>query len=194
MSLLTLQAVRLKDSPERDALHQARSRVNALALVHNILHDVEDMASVDIRRLLTSLGARLQEGLADDYGELSLTLEIEPMVLPSDFAAPIALFLVEALTNAYKHAFPPGWRGESRQIGVVLRRRGDEIELCVQDNGIGPASTVAAEGSGSSLMAAFARQLRGAIAVQAADGGGTVTRLTFPLPQEAPRLGTAPRT
>jgi hypothetical protein len=42
MSLLSLQAGQLRDPAAQDALHQAQVRVNALALVHRILNEIED--------------------------------------------------------------------------------------------------------------------------------------------------------
>ena len=45
MSLLSLQAGRLKDQASQDALKRARMRINALALVHRILHEIEDQTT-----------------------------------------------------------------------------------------------------------------------------------------------------
>ncbi len=42
MSLLSLQAGRVRDPAATEALRQARARINALALVHRILYEIED--------------------------------------------------------------------------------------------------------------------------------------------------------
>ena len=55
MSLLSIQANQVKDMGARDALLQAQTRINALALVHRILNELEDQSTLDIRQLLEEL-------------------------------------------------------------------------------------------------------------------------------------------
>ncbi len=51
MSLLSLQANQQTDDAVREALGQAQARIDALALVHRLLHEVEDQTTVDLQRL-----------------------------------------------------------------------------------------------------------------------------------------------
>ena len=180
MSLLTLQASRLGTAAERGALEQARARVNALALVHNILHNVEDMELVDLQRLLPNLARQLHDGMTDEEGSGTLTVEVPPLQLPSEQATPLALFLVEALTNVYKHAFPTSPSGgQPIRISVTLTEvAAGEVLLSIEDNGIG--ATSGGEGTGSQLMAAFAQQLGGTAELAGLPAGGTRATLRFP--------------
>jgi two-component sensor histidine kinase len=188
MSLLTLQASRLGTAAERGALEQARARVNALALVHNILHNVEAMELVDTQRLLPTLARQLHDGMTDDEGGTTLAVEVQPLQLPSEQATPVALFLVEALTNVYKHAFPATPDG-SRPIRIevtLAEVAPGEVLLAVEDNGVGGAPVGgerASEGggTGSRLMAAFAQQLGGTIETANLLAGGTRVALRFPI-------------
>src|SRR6201999_1241600 len=66
MSLLSLQAGQLKDPVARDALMQAQVRINALALVHRILHEIEDQTTIDLKRLLHQLITQITEGMRGD--------------------------------------------------------------------------------------------------------------------------------
>jgi two-component sensor histidine kinase len=50
MSLLSLQTNQLKDPAAKAALAQARCAYNALALVHRILHEIEDQTTIDVKR------------------------------------------------------------------------------------------------------------------------------------------------
>lgn len=58
------------------------------------------------------------------------------MALPVEQAIPLGLVLNELLTNALKHAFPPGRPG---RVHVGLANRGGVLELSVQDDGVGLA-------------------------------------------------------
>ena len=51
MSLLSIQANQVKDVHAREALMQAQTRINALALVHRILNELEDQSTLDLKQL-----------------------------------------------------------------------------------------------------------------------------------------------
>ena len=52
MSLLSLQSSRLKDEAAREAINHAKIRVNALALVHRMIYEVDRDGIVDLKPLL----------------------------------------------------------------------------------------------------------------------------------------------
>ena len=66
ISLLNLQIGRLRDPAVQIALKQARTRINALALVHRTLHEIEDQSLVQIDRLLTDLTHQTYEGFGGE--------------------------------------------------------------------------------------------------------------------------------
>jgi two-component sensor histidine kinase len=188
MSLLSLQATQLKDPVAREALKQAQVRVNALALVHRILHEIEDQSSVDLKRLLQDLTEQIHEGFGGDRRDVRLEFDIVAREASSDLAVPLTLFTVEALTNVFKHAYPPG------QPGGVIRvtlRPGDEgmLELIIGDEGIGLAESEASRGVGSRLTQAFANQIGGKVTLARGPGGGTTVSLIFADPQARKRAG-----
>jgi two-component sensor histidine kinase len=183
MSLLSLQATELRDPIARDALKQAQVRVNALALVHRILHEVEDQSSVDLKRLLHDLGQQIHEGFGGDRRDVRLEFDVVAREASSDLAVPLTLFTVEALTNVFKHAYPTGSAGGA--IHVSLRPvGGGQLELAVADEGIGMTEGAApARGVGSRLTEAFANQVNGTVSWTRQKGGGTIVSLVFPDPQ-----------
>ena len=63
MSLLSIQANQVKDPAAREALMQAQTRINALALVHRILNELEDQTTIDLKRLLHELSHQIAEGM-----------------------------------------------------------------------------------------------------------------------------------
>ena len=104
MSLLSIQANQVKDPGAREALMQAQTRINALALVHRILNELEDQSTLDLKQLLDELSHQIAEGMGDTE-HVRVEVDVPHMVVSSSVAVALALFTVEALTNIFKHAF-----------------------------------------------------------------------------------------
>jgi len=181
MSLLSLQAAKLRDPIAKDALKQAQIRVNALALVHRILHEIEDLGSVDMQRLIYDLAQQIQEGFGAERRDLRLDVDVVPRQAPSEIAVPLTLFTVEALTNAFKHAYPVGARGGAIRLSLAPVENG-KLRLAVEDDGLGVQGEPDGSGIGSRLIQAFAQQIGGTATVRRRDKGGTVVELIFPDP------------
>jgi two-component sensor histidine kinase len=183
MSLLSLQSGKLTDAASQNALKQAQARVNALALVHRILHEIEDLDAVDVKTLLHDLVRQIQEGFGAERRDLKSDLDIATRKLPSELAVPLTLFTVEALTNAFKHAYPPGTRGGVIRVTLLPVDDG-KLRLTIEDDGMGVEhhQEGATQGIGSRLIQAFAQQVGGETQIMGRQGGGTVVALTFPDP------------
>ena len=180
MSLLSLQAGRLSDPAAKDALAQARARINALALVHRILYEIEDQQSVDVKNLLELLAGQTSEGFGGDRRDIFTSVNAISYRVNGDAAVPIALFLVETLTNSYRHAYPPGKGGTIR---IQFARTGDgRLRLSVEDDGIGFEGGAEDSSVGAQLIRTFARQLGGDASVHASAEYGAVAELIFPVP------------
>lgn len=181
MSLLNLQAGQLRDPAAQDALKQTQDRVNALALVHRILHELEDQSSVDLKRLLNDLVEQLHGGFGGDGRDLRVETDIVSRQATSDVAVPLTLFTVEALTNVFKHAYPPAHSGGL--VRVSLQPTGDgQLTLMIVDDGVGLDTTMQG-GIGSRLINAFAQQLDGTATSRSLHSGGTIVELVFSDPE-----------
>jgi len=176
-SLLNLQQRALADPAARAAMSDTRQRIAALALIYRALYQGADLKRVDLRDFLDELIGHLVMG--DGAASLIRTeMVIDPLIIDPDHLAPLALFAVEAITNAKKHGL-----GEAGGIlSVTFQVRGDEAELAITDTGRTGGLVVVGEGVGRTLMVAFARQLRGEVAFLANPTGGLTTRLIFPTP------------
>ncbi|MBO9546221.1 MAG: sensor histidine kinase [Caulobacter sp.] len=177
-SLLNMQQRALADPAAKAAMNDTRQRITALAQIYRALYQGPDLKRVDLRPFLEELTAQL---LANDMTTSPLVrteVHADPLVIDPDRLAPIALFAVEAITNAQKHAFGPN--GGKLEVGFHVR--GEEAELSISDDGPGAAESLGG-GVGRTLMTAFARQLRGKVTFESHEPRGLTVRLIFPTPQ-----------
>jgi two-component sensor histidine kinase len=180
MSLLSLQATKLTDPAAQEALKQARTRINALALVHRILYEIEEQNIVDIKRLLEDLVQQTHEGFGGDRRDVRVVHNIIPCMASSDVAVPVALFAVEALTNVFKHAFAEC----GGTITVTLNKAEDgRLRLCIEDDGKGFSYEETEASIGARLIKTFGQQVGGTAELRSAPGEGTVAEMIFPDPQ-----------
>jgi two-component sensor histidine kinase len=181
MSLLSLQSSRLKDEAAREAIDQAKIRVNALALVHRMIYEVDRDGVVDLQPLLAEIVEQLHRGSNGDQRKLKLRVDVPSYEVDADLAIPLTLFTIEALTNVYKHGFPQD--GGEGMITVLLEPHGaGHMKLSVADNGRGQSAgdDAATRNTGARLMIALAHQVGGEVATRPRDGGGTIVEMIFP--------------
>ena len=180
-SLLNLRAQAAASPAARAAMLEAQARVKALALVHRGLYEGEEpgTAEVELQSFLGELCSLLEDTVPGRAGEVEVRLDLQPARVAVDRAVPIALFVTEALSNAFKHAFPGGRRGT---VSVRLARAegaaGATARLTVSDDGVG-IGPEASPGLGSTLMRMLAGQTGGRFRMDSGDG--TLVELEFPL-------------
>lgn len=177
-SLLSMQQRALTDPASKAAVGDTRQRISALALIYRTLYQSDDLRYADARIFLTELVGQLVASEAGRGVVVTSSIEADSLVVDPDKLAPLALWLVEAVTNAQKHAFA----GRGGDLKVRFTVRGETSVLEVQDDGPGVSETFRA-GVGRTLMGAFAKQLRGEVEMTHASGGGTIARLTFATPE-----------
>ena len=187
-SLLSMQQRALSDPGARAAMSDTRQRISALALVYRALYQGPDLKRVDLRPFLEELTAQLVAGDMSQGPAVRTELHADALVIDPDRLAPLALFAVEAITNAQKHAFAE--RGGL--LSVNFHVHAEEAVLEISDDGRPSEEALNASGVGRTLMTAFARQLRGRSEVVRNAAGGMTVRLVFPIPnvsQAAPSAG-----
>ncbi len=180
-SLLSMQQRTVTDAPAKAALGDTRQRISALALIYRTLYQSENIRYADARDFLTELVGQLVASEAGRGPVVTSRVEADSLLVDPDKLAPLALWLVEAVTNAQKHAFA----GRGGQLVVRFKVQGQTSLLEVQDDGPGAEDAETRAGVGRTLMGAFAKQLRGEAEVIAAPGGGTIARMRFTTPEAA---------
>lgn len=175
-SLVLLQARRTPEERARQALHALHRRVGAVGVAQRLVDPAHDGDWIDLAGVVRELAAELAG--AAGRPEVEVVLELEAISAPARLGPPVALILVEALGNALAHGFPAGRAG---RVEVRLRRNADGFELCVLDDGVGPAGE-APEGFGLALMGLLAQQLRARLVRTSAQPG---LRLAVSVPIDA---------
>jgi two-component sensor histidine kinase len=183
-SLLTMQASRMKDDNAQAALHQSRSRIAALALIHRLVYEKDsgnERGEVAVDNLMDELCKQLRSANPDKR-HIDFACDTDNFAIPMDLAVPLALFTVEAVTNSYRHAFVEGVGGH---IKLTFKRDGDAAVMTVQDDGKGyDAEHLSGSEMGSELMHAFSSQLNGNVGFSSVPGNGSLTTLRFPLTEQ----------
>lgn len=161
-SVLSLQARATASMEVRAALNEGYGRLTVLAKVHEMLYrSADSMEQILMPTLLQAMGSALRQSFAELMGRVQLKVTCGPIVLSPDVAIPLALFANEAITNAYKHAFPGNRSGE---ITIHLSRGAEgSIVLQIADTGIGIRSDCSKSGLGLKLIHSFATQLNGTL-------------------------------
>jgi PAS domain S-box-containing protein len=136
-SLLHLQSQNIKNEEDLAMFKESQDRVRSMALVHDKLYRSRDFTKIDFAGYIKSLASGLYQSYGIDQRGVSLNIRVKDVSLGIDLAIPCGLIINELVSNTLKHAFPTTWKGRPK-ILISLTPAGDnEIELVVQDNGVG---------------------------------------------------------
>ena len=178
-SLLHLQSKQIKDPEALGMFLESQYRVRSMALVHERLYQSEDLSGVDAAEYFRDLASYLRRSYGATSSQVSLKVDVDPVSLGIDMAIPCGLIVSELVSNALKHAFPDGRRG---QILVRLYQSpGNQCVLVVSDDGIGLPADLdlnVTQSLGLHLVNRLVAQLEGSIDVNRS--GGTTHTITFP--------------
>lgn len=178
LGIIQLHMTQAQEPSVHEALRELTSRIQAIAVVHEVLFD-EDMRAVDVketsRRILdTALRADAHRG-AKITGEVSGAR----VRLPSRKATPLASVVNELVYNSVTHAFPDREQGS---VSINIQEAtGGQILVQVRDDGVGlPAGFDLARDAKLGLRIVeglVTRDLGGEFSI--ASNGGTIARVTF---------------
>ncbi|GJE16669.1 sensor histidine kinase [Methylobacterium marchantiae] len=176
---LALQARGSDDDKVKEALGDARTRVEAVAAVHDQLWRQPTLGAIDVAGFLEALCGKLQENARSHV----IRCEAARLDIPADLAIPLGLFVNELVTNAIKYAYPDG----GGEIRVTARPHPEGgLIIGVADDGAGlPEGFDPTEARSASLgmriINNLGRQLGGPLSV-APDVKGAHFSLRMALP------------
>jgi PAS domain S-box-containing protein len=176
-SLLGLQARSIKDSATRIKFDESRYRIQAMAILHEILDESSSLAEIDFADYIRRLVAHSVRSYGA-IGRIRTRLRLDSLSCHRDVALPCGLIVNEVLSNALKYAFPGGKPGE---VQIELRRElSGRVHLLIADNGIGLPHGCDWETSptlGLRLVRTLARQIEAIM--QVTGGNGTAFSIEF---------------
>lgn len=178
-SLINMQIRKGSEGAAREVLTECKRRVEAIGLIHEKLYQSRDYARVPFSDYARSLSRNIVHAADASMAGVELQLECDDVSLPVDKAISCGLILNELITNAMKHAYPEGGRG---QLYVGLQRIADgKVRLTVKDSGVGmQESERASTGSlGLQLVNTLSAQLEGALRTEV--NNGTCVSVEFPV-------------
>jgi two-component sensor histidine kinase len=134
---------------------------------------------VALDEYLAGLLDHLETSMRGEGLGASLRYDLEPLRLQTDASVNLGVVVTEWVTNAFKYAYPDR-RGEVR---VRLKRLSDgQVELVVEDDGVGRNDEQTAKGTGlgTRIVKAVALTM-GAHIEYLTRQPGSAARLLFPL-------------
>ncbi len=207
-SLLDFQTEYIQDERAIAALHDCQHRIHAMAMVHEQLYQAPDLTRINMTSYIQALTDGLQASYWNQRCPAQLNLDVGQVSLTIKQAIPCGLIIHELISNALKHAFPPGWEeAPDREAQIVITfQPTDEIEddvyqLTVHDNGVGLPPNFKfpnRDSLGLFLIEIFAQQIGGIVTWQNDNGNenddenekedeneqGTTCQVTFSLKPE----------
>ncbi|WP_058601136.1 MULTISPECIES: sensor histidine kinase [Aureimonas] len=184
-SLLGLQKRKVMQDPASAAaaFDDARARLDTVSRIHRRLYDPETLKQ-PIRTYLADLSADILEtsGVENIRVEIEMGPEMEGRSFELQHLTTLSLILVEAITNALKHAFQ-GRNGGTIRVGLSALGNGF-YRLSVADNGVGfqgPVDPATSRSLGQRILQSLAQQLGGTI--RYVSEGGTRMEMDFSPPR-----------
>ncbi len=162
-SLVRMSSRMLPAGEARAAAETTVQRIHAMALVHERLYKMKDLATLSLAGYLRDLFNGVVVSNSAPQGQIQLRLEIEEIPLTLDHAIPFGLLTNELMANCLKHGFPEGRKGT---IQVALHRIDGVVRLAVSDDGVGlpePFDPAACSSMGLKLAVSLAHQLGGSL-------------------------------
>ncbi|WP_291197099.1 sensor histidine kinase [Hyphomonas sp.] len=181
LSMLKLQG-RSEVQPETQvALRLAAQRVAMMAAVHHSLLNESHIETVDASELFDAICKQIHERQGWEEESRHLVPDVEDVSLPSDLAVPMAMFVQEA----FDHLCPAtGDSGVIRDLSLEFRQENGHARLRMSCGREPTASDEATRSRDTNLfLAAFARQMGGAVEDLGDDPDNVIIELTFPIEQ-----------
>jgi two-component system, chemotaxis family, CheB/CheR fusion protein len=181
-SLLSLQSNRSENTQISAILQDSQDRVQAMALIHEILYQSTNLAALNFGEYLHTLVQNLFASHSIDRSAISLVVNVQAgLIIDVDRAVLCGLIISELVTNALNHGFGGNRQGE---IAVELTTRVDQlIQLSVANNGQElPADFDIDQirSMGLNLVKSLVKQIKGELLVKT--GATTTFNITFPIP------------
>lgn len=157
----------------RTALSETQNRISAIAGVHRSLYTADNVGAVELDSYLSAIISELAKAVPD-AGRICIKTDMQRIRATADQAVALGVIVTELTTNALKYAYPH----TTGDIRISLKTTTDDVELTVEDDGIGMDTNARPTGTGlgTKLISAMAQSLRATLTHN--DGEGDASRGT----------------
>jgi len=173
-SIVKLQARRSADGRERRALMSVLQRVEALSTVQRKLFVLDDISRFDVAEFARDLSAELLSASART--DVSVALDVSPVLVPAAKASPIALMVNEIVTDAIRNAAEDGGH-----VRVSVGRANGHFRIRVEDDRMtAPGEALGPNSFGRLVVETCARQVQATVDWEAA-GAPSAVEISLPV-------------
>jgi two-component sensor histidine kinase len=172
-SLLSLQTKNTRSKAAIQALEEGKSRVKAMALIHQKLYQNDDLSVIEMQGYIESLVNSIQSVYKKGGHKININIDAEGVELDIDRAIPFGLILNELVSNSFKYGFPDD--EQTGQIFIHLRKEeGLDGFFEYTDTGVGMPEDVeerSESSMGIRLMKRLVNQLQSNLNIDKKDEG-----------------------
>ncbi len=176
-SFMMLQQLK-KETNTEDLLKQLQSKIQALALIHQKLHQQTNFDTISLHSYLDSLVEETLNIHIEQRENVTFEVEVDDCALNLDIVTPLALLTIELLLNTIKYV-------STKQVCHILiraKRNGDLLNFSYEDDGPGLPDTLTietAKTTGLRLVKKLAKQIKSKPILDPTHAG---LRFTFEIP------------
>jgi two-component sensor histidine kinase len=168
-SLINMQVKNTSDEKETDSLLETSRRINAMALVHEMLYNSAEQEGISLKYYLEELIESLYTLVNSDNQHIEIEMDILDIQLNVSDTISLGMITSELISNSMKHAFK---KTAKPKISIqLIKEEGHSYTYTVRDNGSGFPKNLKPENSlGLRLVDIFSRQLKGSYEIEGAKG------------------------
>ncbi|MFN4884672.1 MAG: histidine kinase dimerization/phosphoacceptor domain -containing protein [Bacteroidota bacterium] len=154
-SLLEIESNFSNSKSKEEILSDIKLRIRFIARIHEIMYQSNSFSSINIQEYFRSL---VDEVFAfyRPPGHVNIQVEIENIFVSQSELLPLAMIVVELLTNVFKHGF---FNNQDAYLTFTIGKKENYKILRVSNSAVQTKS--ANSGTGSLLIDIFTRQLKG---------------------------------
>ncbi len=174
-SIVGLQANR-QEGTAHDALLSTKTRIESIAMVHQMLYQHDDFENIGVKDYLEALVKLLRSMYASEQN-IDITIESKTDFMPLETMIQLGMITNELLTNSIKYAF----KQNSGHVIIHVHNDAEGYRFVYSDDGVGVDDTqrlLKGRSLGIKLIHLAVKQLRGEIAISNESGLTYTIRFT----------------
>ncbi len=177
-SIFSLQSRELRDERALQAIKTSEARINAMALIHRKLYNIDKYRTINIKAYIDELVQYLIFAYGYNEKPFKLSASISEVQVDVDKAIPLGLILNELISNSFKYAYNENLNPE---LIIDLKSVDEKICIDLSDNGKGiqPADLAEHDSFGLRMVNTLVTQLKGYMDTKTENG--THYKLVIPL-------------